>query len=69
METDSVVYYYTCPAKATKYNDVVGITQHYDGVLSENNNQWIWVFDCKKFTTKIQRYKGTKIYKYIITFL
>ena len=49
---NNITYYYTCPAKATKYNDVVGITQHYDGVLSENNNQWIWVFDCKKFTTK-----------------
>jgi hypothetical protein len=49
---DNVTYYYTCPAKATKYNDVDGIKEHYDGVLSENNNQWIWVFDCNKFTTK-----------------
>lgn len=49
---DNVTYYYTCPAKATKYNDVVGITEHYDGVLSENTNRWIWVFDCSKFTAK-----------------
>ena len=49
---NNITYYYTCPAKATKYNDVVGITQHYDGVLSENTNKWIWVFDCSKFTTK-----------------
>ena len=49
---DNVTYYYTCPAKATKYNDMVGIRKHYDGVLSENTNQWIWVFDCNKFTTK-----------------
>jgi hypothetical protein len=49
---NDITYYYTCPAKATKYNDVVGITQHYDGVLSENTNKWIWVFDCSKFTSK-----------------
>jgi hypothetical protein len=49
---DSITYYYTCPAKATKYNDVVGITEHYDGVLSENTNRWIWVFDCNKFSAK-----------------
>jgi len=49
---DNVTYYYTCPAKATKYNDVVGITEHYDGVLSENTTRWIWVFDCNKFSAK-----------------
>ena len=49
---NNISYYYTCPAKATKYNDVVGITEHYEGVLSENKNEWIWVFDCNKFTTK-----------------
>ena len=49
---NNITYYYTCPAKATKYNDVVGITEHYDGVLSENNNRWVWVFDSSKFTTK-----------------
>ena len=49
---DNVTYYYTCPAKATKYNDVVGITEHYDGVLSENKNRWTWVFDSSKFTAK-----------------
>lgn len=49
---DNITYYYTCPAKATKYNDVVGITEHYDGVLSENTNRWIWVFDCNKFSAK-----------------
>jgi len=48
----NVNYYYTCPANATKYYDAVGITEHYDGVLSENNCRWMWVFDCKKFTTK-----------------
>lgn len=49
---NNISYYYTCPSKATKYNDVVGITEHYDGVLSENKNEWVWVFDCNKFTTK-----------------
>jgi len=50
--TNNVTYYYTCPAKATMYYDADGITEHYDGMLSENENRWIWVFDCNKFTTK-----------------
>ena len=49
---DNVTYYYTCPANATKYYDADGITKHYDGVLSETNCRWVWVFDCRKFTTK-----------------
>jgi hypothetical protein len=49
---NNITYYYTCPAEATKYNDVVGITEHYDGVLSENTNRWRWIFDCNKFTSK-----------------
>jgi len=51
-EYDNMSYYYTCPAKATKYNDVNGIISHYDGVLSENQNQWIWIFDCNHFSMK-----------------
>lgn len=49
---DNITYYYTCPAKATKYYDTDGIIEHYDGVLSENTNQWVWVFDCEDFTMK-----------------
>jgi len=49
---DNITYYYTCPAKASKYYDADGIIYHYDGVLSENTNKWIWVFDCQDFTTK-----------------
>lgn len=49
---DSVQYYYTCPAKASKYDDVEGIIKHYDGVLSENTNKWIWIFDCDGFNMK-----------------
>jgi len=49
---DNIAYYYTCPAKATKYNDTEGIIEHYDGVLSENTNKWVWIFDCEDFTMK-----------------
>lgn len=49
---NGVTYFYTCPAIATKYDDCKGIIFHYNGVLSENQNNWIWVFDCKGFTTK-----------------
>jgi hypothetical protein len=49
---DNITYYYTCPAKATKYNDTDGIIAHYNGVLSENNNKWVWVFDCEGFSMK-----------------
>lgn len=49
---DNITYYYTCPAKATKYYDTEGIIEHYDGVLSENNNRWIWIFDGEDFNMK-----------------
>jgi hypothetical protein len=49
---NDVTYFYTRPAIATKYDDYKGILHHYNGVLSENANNWIWVFDCKGFTTK-----------------
>lgn len=49
---DGVTYFYTCPAKATKYYDADGIINHYDGVLSENTNEWIWIFDGEGFNTK-----------------
>jgi hypothetical protein len=49
---NNITYFYTRPAIATKYNDYKGILYHYNGVLSENVNNWIWVFDCKGFTTK-----------------
>lgn len=47
-----VTYMYTCPAKATKYDDVNGIVEHYDGVLSEIQESWVWVFDGKGFDMK-----------------
>ena len=50
-EKNGVFYYYTCPAKATMYNDVKGILTHYDGVLSEvpENKEWVWIFDSEGF--------------------
>lgn len=49
---NNTTHYYTCPAKASKYYDTDGIIGHYDGVLSENENNWTWIFDCEGFSTK-----------------
>jgi hypothetical protein len=49
---NGITYFYTRPSSASKYNDVDGILKHYDGVLSENTESWIWVFDCKGFDMK-----------------
>jgi hypothetical protein len=49
-ESDDIICYYTCPSKASKYDDRDGILQHYDGVLTDKGNKaWIWVFDCVNF--------------------
>ena len=49
-ETDEFVYYYTCPAKASKFSDRVGILAHYDGELSsKGDKKWVWIFDSAKF--------------------
>ncbi|MFY7731218.1 MAG: SEC14 family lipid-binding protein [Flavobacterium sp.] len=49
-ETDDIVYYYTCPAKASKYNDRDGILSHYDGELTQKGSKpWVWIFDCTGF--------------------
>jgi len=50
-EKNGIFYYYTCPAQAIMYDDVKGILNHYDGVLSEipENKEWIWIFDSKGF--------------------
>lgn len=48
-----VTYFYTCPAKATKYNDVDGIVAHYDGMLLDlRSGPWIWIFDGTDFGLK-----------------
>ena len=46
-----IVYFYTCPAKATA-QDVKGIIHHYHGVLSEipKNKEWIWIVDSEGFS-------------------
>lgn len=51
-ETDDCIYFYTCPAQATKYNDIEGIINHYRGVLTEipSDKEWIWIFDARGFT-------------------
>jgi hypothetical protein len=48
-EKDNIVYYYTCPAKAILYNDTIGIINHYEGVIGEIKQPWIWVFDGEEF--------------------
>jgi len=51
MEKQGVIYYYTCPSKAILYDDVQGIVNHYNGVLSEipENKNWVWIFDSLDF--------------------
>ncbi len=49
-ETDDMVYYYTRPAKASKYNDREGILSHYNGELTQKGTKpWTWIFDCAGF--------------------
>lgn len=53
-ETHDCVYFYTCPAQASKYNDTEGILRHYRGVLSEipREKEWVWIFDAQGFGMK-----------------
>lgn len=54
LEKNGIIYYYTCPSQAILYHDVIGIVNHYNGVLSEmpENKEWVWIFDSKGFTFK-----------------
>ena len=52
LDSENALYYYTCPAKSELYNDVTGIVHHYEGVLSEIRQPWIWVFDGTGFGMK-----------------
>ena len=51
LEKNEIIYYYTCPSQAILYYDVIGIINHYDGVLSEmpENKEWVWIFDSLGF--------------------
>ena len=52
-EKDGVSYFYTCPAKASKYNDSDGILAHYRGVLNDlSGAKWVWIFDSEGFSAK-----------------
>ena len=44
--------FYTKPAEATKYWDVDGILEHYDGVLGAHEGAWNWIFDAEGFSMK-----------------
>lgn len=44
--------FYTKPAEATKYWDVDGILEHYDGVLGAHEGAWTWIFDAEGFSMK-----------------
>jgi hypothetical protein len=50
-ETDSKVFFYSCPAEAKLYFDSKSIIEHYTGILSEIpiNKKWVWIFDSKDF--------------------
>ena len=69
IEKNGIVYFYTCPAQATLYDDVKGIIHHYDGVLSENDKEWIWIVDSEGFgfTHAIQTTVAIELAKLIST--
>jgi hypothetical protein len=50
-ETDTKIFFYSCPSEAKLYFDSKSIIDHYIGVLSEipHNKKWIWIFDSKDF--------------------
>jgi len=50
---NNINFFYTCPAKASKYWDTKGILAHYEEVLEENGEkEWIWIFDSHRFGLK-----------------
>lgn len=52
-ERNETVYFYSCPSKATRYNDRIGILYHYSGMLNElNGKSWSWIFDSTGFGFK-----------------
>jgi len=52
-ETETMVYYYTCPGKASRYNDLEGIINHKRLELSKlNGKSWLWILDGSGFDMK-----------------
>jgi hypothetical protein len=50
---NSIIYLYTCPEKALRYDDKDGILQHYNGILQNiQGHNWIWFFDATNFSQK-----------------
>ena len=65
-DKNGIVYFYTCPAKATEYE---GIINHYEGVLSEIKKKWVWIVDGKGFglTHAMQIHTAIELSKFIST--
>ncbi len=53
-ETETLIYFYSCPSKAKLYFDKEGILNHYNGMLNEmtEGKKWIWIFDSLDFGLK-----------------
>ena len=52
-DSENIKYFYSCPAKASKYEDHDGIIKHVDNMLSHiNGDPWIWMFDSTGFGVK-----------------
>jgi len=52
-ETETMVYYYTCPGKASRYNDLEGIVNHKRlELLKLNGKNWVWILDGTGFDMK-----------------
>ena len=50
LSHDEINVFYTCPAKATKYNDLDGILAHFKNALDYykcNEKKWELIFDFK----------------------
>lgn len=52
-EVNNVVTFYTKPADASKYNDVVGVVHHFDILLSHySSKHWKWIIDAEGFSMR-----------------
>jgi hypothetical protein len=52
-ETETMAYYYTCPGKASRYNDLDGIINHKRlELLKLNGKNWVWILDGTGFDMK-----------------
>jgi hypothetical protein len=47
-----ISYIYCKPASAELYNDTESVTNHFNGLISDIPNKWVFILDCQDFTLK-----------------